>query len=223
MNIIIKFPTRNRPDKFKEIFELYQSYLSKKHNVKFIVSMDSDDIKMNNDDIRNFLKKYENTEFYYGNSKSKVEAINADLNNLNNFDILILASDDMIPRQKYYDEIISNYMIQEFPDTDGVLAFKDGRRNDDLITFTIMGKKYFDRFNYIYNPAYTSVFCDNEFTDVAKLLNKVKYYDIVMFEHGWANYVGYDELMQRNENPLLYNKDHAIYLYRRGKNYNLKD
>jgi hypothetical protein len=134
----------------------------------------------------------------------------------------MLASDDMIPQCKDYDDIVAQSIQHDFPDTDGVLAFKDGRRPDDLITFTIVGRKYFERFGYLYNPAYTSVFCDNEFTEVAKMLGKVKYYDLVLFVHGWANYVGFDELMQRNENPTLYHKDHAVYLFRKGRNFGLK-
>jgi hypothetical protein len=56
---------------------------------------------------------------------------------------------------------------------------------------------------------------------VAKLLNKVTYYDIVLFVHGWSNYVGYDELMRRNEDPMMYSRDHATYLFRKSRNYNL--
>ena len=222
MNIIVKFPTRNRPEKFREVFQRYHTFLSGKHNVRFVVSMDQDDAKMNTQEIKTFLDGYTNVSYFYGNSSSKIEAINANLDNLGEFDVILLASDDMIPNQNGYDDIIANAMIESFPDTDGVLGFKDGRRPDDLITFTIMGRKYFDRFGYLYNPAYTSVFCDNEFTEVAKILNRVRYYDTVLFVHGWANYVGFDELMQRNENPMLYSKDHATYLFRKSRKFDLK-
>jgi hypothetical protein len=75
MNILIKFPTRNRPEKFIQIFLKYQHMLSGNHTVKFIVSMDLDDPTMNNDRIRKFLGNQKNVSYFYGNSKSKIEAI----------------------------------------------------------------------------------------------------------------------------------------------------
>jgi hypothetical protein len=221
VNITIKFPTRNRPEKFREVFEIYQSYLSGKHAVRFVVSMDEDDPKMNTDEIRAYLSSFGNVVISYGHSKTKIQAVNADLDRLGEFDILLLASDDMIPQQKSYDDLIAVAMTESFPDLDGVLAYKDGRRGDKLITFNILGRKYFDRFGYLYHPSYQSVYADNEFTDVAVALNRVRWYDTVMFAHGWADYVGYDELMQRNEDRTTYNRDHANYLFRKSRNFGI--
>jgi len=219
MKIVIKFPTRNRPQKFLEVFHRYQEYLSGKHDVRFIVSIDDDDATMT-DEVIGEIMKYTNVSVHRGNSKSKIEAINADLDKLPvNFDVVLLASDDMIPQLRNYDDRIAENMLEYFPDYDGVLAYKDGRRGDDLITFTIMGRKYYERFGYLYNPIYKSVYSDNEFTDVAKQLNKVKYFDTLMFAHGWADYVGWDELMKRNEDRNLYMRDQGIYNYRKSRGF----
>ena len=99
------------------------------------------------------------------------------------FDIVLLASDDMVPQIKGFDTIIKEKMLSNYPDTDGVLWFNDGYKGDTLNTLCILGKKYYDRFNYIYNPEYKSVWCDNEFMDVSKLLNKVTYFDITIIRH----------------------------------------
>ena len=211
MNILIKFPTRNRPQKFTQLFLKYKHMLSGKHNVYFIVSMDLDDPTMNNDKIRKFLDNQTNVSYFYGNSKTKIEAINADMYNLGNADVIMLASDDMIPMQVDYDDIVATDMARNFPDLDGVLHYNDGRQGENLNTFCIMGRKYYDRFGYIYHPTYKSVYADNEFTSVSRGLNKVRYSPIVLFQHGWINFVGRDALVERNESPEYYRVDKENY------------
>ena len=42
-DIVIKMATRERPDKFKKTLQKHIDYLSGKHNVRFIITMDEDD------------------------------------------------------------------------------------------------------------------------------------------------------------------------------------
>ena len=183
--------------------------------------MDEDDPKMYCDRIKKFLGYQKNVDFYYGHSKTKIEAVNADLEKAPNFDILLLASDDMIPKQVNYDQYIVNAYSESFPDLDGVVHFNDGRQGPNLNTFCIMGKPYFNRFGYIYHPSYKSVFCDNEFTDVSRLLGRSKYYDNILFFHGWIQFTGMDELMIRNENRELYDIDSKNYQERKARKFDL--
>ena len=219
--ILIKFPTRNRPQKFKETFLKYNFMKSGNHEVNFLISMDIDDDSMNNENVRKFLNSYSNVKYYYGNSKTKIEAINADLDKIEGFDIMLLASDDMIPQKVNYDSYICDLFDKHFPDYDGVIHQNDGRQGQRLNTFCILGKKYFDRFGYIYHPSYKSVFCDNEFMIVSQKLNKVIYTPEILFYHGWTNYVGYDALMQRNENRENYIVDEKNYMERLNRNFDL--
>ena len=93
--ILIKFPTRGRPERFKNTLEKYINFLSGKHDVKFIFTFDEDDVKMNCDEIRDYLDNLNvQNKYFYGNSKTKIEAINANLEN-EDFDILILAADGL--------------------------------------------------------------------------------------------------------------------------------
>lgn len=223
MNFVIKFPTRNRPQKFIQNFLRYQHMRSDLHRVSFVVSMDEDDLTMNTDKIKFFLGQHQNAVYRYGKSKTKIEAINADLDLLpKDFDVLLLASDDMIPVGTNYDDVIYREMREHFPDLDGVLHFNDGRVGEHLNTFCIMGRKYYERFDYIYHPSYVSVFCDNEFTDVSRILNKVKYSNHCLFHHGWVQHVGFDALAQRNENPSNYAVDGANYASRKSRNFDLR-
>jgi hypothetical protein len=74
-------------------------------------------------------------------------------------------------------------MKENYPDTDGVLWFNDGHQGNKLNTLCILGKKYYKRFNYIYQPEYKSLWADNEFTDVANLLEKQTYFSEVIIKH----------------------------------------
>ena len=56
MKLVIKFPTRSRPHKFKPLLDKYIDFLSGKHDVRFVITMDEDDETMNNDDIKSSLK-----------------------------------------------------------------------------------------------------------------------------------------------------------------------
>lgn len=217
--ILCKFPSRSRPDKFKEVFSLYKNMASGKHELTFVLSFDSDDQSMNNDDMKKWLSEQgENVHWFYGNSTSKISAVNADMDRGWEFDILLLASDDMIPVKPGYDDTIVKDMEKNFPDFDGVLHYNDGLRGDKLNTLCILGKPYFDRFGYIYHPSYTSVFADNEFTEVSNALGKAKYIDRVIIQHRWMEQ-GKDALYQRNENPYFYQKDYIVYSLRKSRGF----
>ena len=67
--LIIKFPTRNRPEKFKQVLQLYIDGLSNKHEVKFVITMDNDDLSMNNEDMKSWLDALPvNIKYNYGKS-----------------------------------------------------------------------------------------------------------------------------------------------------------
>ena len=221
MKLLIKCPTRGRKNKFLQTLKKYQDSLSQKNDVHFLVSMDEDDTEMNNDIVRAVLSSYKNLQFHYSPSVSKVEAVNRDMDKISNWDIVLLASDDMIPQVVGFDEIIINKMKEFYPDTDGVLFFNDGYMKDKLNTLCILGKNYYDRFGYIYNPEYKSVYCDNEFMEVANILNKQTYIDeiIIKHEHPDWGFGKRDKIHQENFNNL--NFDMTLYNKRKENNFYL--
>lgn len=188
MRILIKFPSRGRPDQFKTVLKKYIDYLSGNHSVKFLFSFDVDDSTMNNSDIRKYLSdlKIENEHFYENNS-NKIQAINANMEN-QVFDILILASDDMIPVTKNYDDEIVKKFEKSGLGLDCMLHTHSPRWADLLDINCIMGWDYYKRFNYIYHPAYKSIFSDNEYTDVSKILKRnVFTQNFSPFRHEWKS------------------------------------
>lgn len=221
-NILIKFPTRERPERFFNQLDLYQGLLSGKNHTQFLVSIDADDTSMNNPQVIANLKQYPNTTFYIGQRTTKMGAINRDVEKHLNFDILLLASDDMTPIQQDYDQVIVNTFKKHFPNLDGTLHFNDGHVGKVLNTFPIMGKKYYNRFGYIYHPDYISIECDREYTLVSKLLNKVVYLEQVLFRHDHPLYGNTkDALFLINETPKKHRHDRQVYQKRMKSNFDL--
>jgi hypothetical protein len=225
MEILIKIPTRGRPEQFFSMLELYIRNLVDKIGVRFLVTIDEDDESMNNDMVMRYFSSY--IEHYgveidvmVGVSKNKIHAINRDLDSYpKKWDILILTSDDMLPIFEGYDEIIRRDMRLNFSDTDGILYYPDGYTN--LNTLPILGRKYYERFNYIYNPAYRSFFPDNEFHEVADLLGKQYHGGIVMFshEHPANTGKGWDEVYEKNN--TTWEEDKLTYIKRRKRGFDL--
>lgn len=223
--LVIKFPTRNRPEKFKSIFSRYLTFLSGRHDVRFILTMDEDDATMNNSEMRQWIDtqaKNAQIEYFYGQSKSKIEACNANLEGVEG-DVLMLASDDMIPVQMGYDEVIAQVYKQEFPDYDGAIKFWDGLRpkEDPLMTLTVMGFPLYKQFGYIYNPEYKSLYCDNEQTQVCAALGKLRRCDICIVQHQWTG-KPWDALHARNENAEMYRVDGETFKRRAANKFDME-
>lgn len=184
--------------------------------------MDKDDSKMNNSEMIQWLKDFGRTaqiQYFYGNSKTKIEAVNANLENIDG-DVLLVASDDMIPIQKNYDEIIFQCFKQEFPCFDGAIKFWDGFRNkeDYLMTLTVIGFSLYKKLGHIYNPIYKSVYADDELTRICMKLGKLKRCDMCIIQHQWVPFP-WDELHARNENKEMYKIDGETFKRRLSSNF----
>lgn len=227
MNLLIKFPTRQRKDKFFQSMDQLLSNLACPEQVSFLLSLDNDDEQMNSEEVKDQIRFY--SEFYdipisvfYGYSMHKIHACNRDLSSYQNpWDILLLFSDDMVPRVVGFDKYIIDMFEKEIPDTDGVLYAPDGFT--PLNTLCILGRKYYERFNYIYYPEYVNFFCDNEFMEVSQLLKKEYAIPKVLFshEHPCNTGKGWDSLYERNNST--WNKDQALYSSRREKLFNIQE
>lgn len=219
--LLIKIPTRSRPERFFATLNKHYELLSGEVDYHFLITCDSDDATMNRPEIIERLKAYPNLSFSYSINSCKVAAYNRDITYDTPFDIVLISSDDMIPQVVGYDKIIVDTMVQAFPDFDGVLNFHDGAQGAKLNTFPVMGKRYFDRFGYIYHPNYQSLFCDNELTHVSRMLDKEKIcaQALMLHMHPCNNLAAWDALYIRNEN--LQERDRVVYLARKARLFDL--
>ena len=221
MKLLIKFPTRNRKNKFFKVLRQYQNLCEDLDNTYFLITLDNDDESMNSSDVEDIFNTFKNVKVIYGTSNSKIHAVNRDIELVNDWDIVLLASDDMTPKVKGYDNIIRNKMKEFYSDTDGILCFNDGFQGEKLNTLCILGKKYYKRFNYIYHPDYKSCWSDNEFMEVGKILKKQTYIDSVIIKHehpDWG-YGNRDQIHTNNINDYQY--DLGVYNRRKEINFEL--
>ena len=190
MNILVKWPTRGRVNMFFQTLAQWRALESRRHQVVYLIAIDADDAAMNNPVILQRLAQMPDVHYRIGPAgRSKIDACNSDLADAAGLigmepDVLILASDDMIPQAGHWDDIIAATMRQQFPAMDGALHFDDGYIGSNrLITLSIMGWNLYRRIGYAYHPAYRSMFCDNEFTDVVRHIGKYHYESRVLFRH----------------------------------------
>ena len=218
MQLLVKFPTRSRPQKFLDTFKAYVDN-STTGDVRYLITIDNDDETMNN---REMIEAISNpiTEVIVGRSVSKINAVNRDMEQSGEWDILVLASDDMVPVKRGWDALIQFAFTKYFPDTDGVIHFSDG--HTPLNTQCILGRKYWNRFGYIYHNSYKSLWCDNEFQQVSWRLDKCVFINECIIEHQhYSNgYGSPDGLMRSTE--ALYNVDRRNYERRKMANFGLR-
>ena len=105
MRILLKCPTRSRPAQFTSVLQKYITLANRLDLLGVCVSCDLDDTSMTSVDIQHTIKNITHvvdwSEIYYGNNKSKIEAVNADIQNVPwTWDIVVIVSDDMVPQIK---------------------------------------------------------------------------------------------------------------------------
>lgn len=239
--LLVKFATRGRPKQFYKVFREYVELLSGRNHVTFLVSIDVDDEDMPLAEVTKKLEKYIQDGGYVegspgqesvyrdwsvkiqiecSTSTGKINAINRDMDKAPEFDVLLLASDDMIPQEPGYDSVILQAMEKHFPSNDGVLWFNDGYVGKRLNTLVCMGKKYYNRFGHIYHPDYTALWCDNDFMRVANMLGRQVYIDwtIIKHEHP-ANTAAVQSDPLYDLNDKWYPRDQAVFEKRKGVNF----
>ena len=182
MRIVYKFPCRFRKEKmFKTIDNIFS--LARTDDWEIVLTLDSDDPELYNEEVIERVSNYGGkVKPMYGLSKNKIFAVNRNINQLGNYDVLILQSDDQQWQKEGFDEQIISDVLMYAPDLDFFFHYPDGAQKNTC-TLSIIGRKYLERTNYIYHPDYANVYCDNEATDVAKILGKYRFIDKHLYEH----------------------------------------
>lgn len=223
MRILLKCPTRSRPERVVETLRAYVYRARDRSNIGIALSCDDDDTSMKQHsvlrDINGLLSQVGWNQIFYSPNKTKIEACNANMDEIDyDWDVVVLVSDDMVPTIGGWDETIRMYMKCYFPDTNGILWVNDGYQKDKLNTLCIYGRKFYESQGYIYHPDYKSLFCDTELTDHcrAHLAPICKYipYTIIRHEHPGT---GFKEKMDPlyAKNQRYWNEDLRTYVHRK--------
>lgn len=208
MRLLIKLPSRERVEKFFAALDNITNNI-RTDNYEILASLDIDDGVMTTEGVKAALQQYPKVTAVWGTSKTKVEAVNADIWMIKGWAIIIVVSDDMFFTKKHFDDNI----FKAADGFSGLIHFPDGHANERLCTLPIMTKDYYDLFGYIYHPDFKSVYCDNFQQDVAIKLGKYKFVNenIVQHQNPIWGYGQPDALFRRNENPANYKIDEETY------------
>lgn len=218
--ILFKYTSRSRPDLFlRGLSSIFSNCESP--NFMVLCSLDLDDETL--PEYKSAIKEFplSHIKVVYGNSKNKVDAINRDLNSYKGrWDILVNMSDDMIFTEHGFDEEIRSAFGT---DLDQFIHFNDGIQFANLCSMTIEGLPYYRRFNYIYNPAYVSLWCDVEAQEVAQALKKYTYMgdDVCILKHlhPSAGLAEVDDQYKMTEDKAIWESDKNLYLIRKASNF----
>ena len=200
MKFLYVFASRSRPDKF--IAGIENIYInSRNKDFTIIASLDTDDTTMNNERIIEKMKLYDKLYPVWGTSKNKITAINRAMCVSPEYDVLINFSDDMVFIANGYDITIEEDISRWFPEGDCLLHYPDQNQGENCMTMSIMDKKYYERFGYIYYPGYESLECDVEAMEVGKLLGRYKFINKRIFNHYHPSFgqTPYDNQYDRTE------------------------
>lgn len=220
MNILLKYPTRGRPQLFLQTLQGWLSRAAAPTELRVLVSYDVDDAIMTDEVVAAAKALHPAVTAVRGASKPKIEACNADLPTYAEpWDVVLLVSDDMFCCRDGWDDVIREHMSQRFPDTDGALWFHDGRQRRGN-TLECVGRKRYEHFGYLYHPSYVSFFCDDESTTVGLRDSKLHFVEpgICMHEHpSMGGQLRVDATYLRN-NPWMW-RDYKTFVARKAQGF----
>jgi aspartyl-tRNA synthetase len=167
--ISVIHPSRSRIKQSKKTTYDWRWFAGHK-DFELIVSCDLDDPELEE------YKKWYDGNILVSENKSSVEAIN-NAAKIAKGDILIVVSDDTSCCDLWDTALLK---IVEGK-TDWILKTQDGIQ-PWIITMPIMDRAYYNRFGYIYNPAYKHLFADTELTCVSDITGR-KITSNLLFPH----------------------------------------
>lgn len=183
--LLLRMPTRARPAQALQVLAAYRE-LAESH-VAIEVVIDSDDETCNN---TQFLQRLYDLDckITIGQHQSKIAAVNA--GRVDDWAIMALVSDDMVPVSRGYDRRIVEVMNEHFPLLDGLIYFNDGYNKEHvregkpvLCTLPIFGRHLYDQFGYVYYPEYGSIYSDDEQTELLHAMRRAVFVDELLIEH----------------------------------------
>ena len=100
--ILFNYTTRSRPANFFRGLRSIENNCTTPYKV--LVSIDEDDYTMNNEDVKRMLLNFKNIVLCIGTSKNKIDAINRDMDLVEQWwDVLVNVSDDQVFIKKDFD------------------------------------------------------------------------------------------------------------------------
>lgn len=214
--ILVKYASRGRPGRFFDGMDSIYNNCALKDAIRVLITLDEDDVTMNNDVVRNRIKEYPNTHVIFGKSENKIHATNRDMDLLpeewRDWQIIANFSDDQRFNIYGWETMIMVDFNSVSPDFSHFMAYLDQDTRGALSTLYIAGRKWYDQFGFIYDPQFKSLFCDNLVEDAAKHLGKYHFTGYCIYQHLNPAYghLPEDELF-RSQQDIGWDVDQKLY------------
>jgi hypothetical protein len=215
MKITILHPSRSRPQQAAKTAKAWLSSAKDIENVDYLICVDEDERHWHEyDELTDKL----NISVCTNANKSAIEAINYGASLLDEYDLLIVVSDDFNTPPYHWDEALRTALAGK---SDYLVKTNDGLQ-PWIITLPIMDRVYYERFGYVYHPDYQHMFCDTEMTHVGHMLGKVIELPIVIKHNHYA--AGLSKKDAINEkNDATWNQGEKVYLDNLMRNFDIPD
>lgn len=219
MRISLIHPSRSRPQQAAATAKAWLSSAKDRDNIQYVLSIDSDDAALPYyDDLFYKILNTKDDECLCLSNKSAIEAINQAARIHGKGDLFVIISDDFSTPPYHWDEALrvalkgkSDYLVKT---QDGLQPW--------IITLPIMDRVYYERFGYVYNPAFVHLFCDTEMTHVGHMLGKVIELPLLIKHNHYA--AGLSQKDAINEkNDATWNQGEKVYLDNLMRNFDIPD
>lgn len=220
MKISLIHPSRSRPEM---AIKTAEKWLDNADNeIEYILLLDKDDYQQY---VPHYQSLYQNKKhkFWVAEPKEHGSAINAinygaeiAFRGNNGADICIVVSDDTDCFKGWDTDLIKSLEGK----SDFSVKTNDGIQKT-LITMPCVDREYYNRFGYIYEPAYSHMFVDQEFTAVGMMLDKVIKLDLE-FKHLHYSVGGMEKDEINIKNNATWQQGERLFKERLKSNFGLK-
>jgi hypothetical protein len=220
VKILIQYPSRQRAYRFAEGLFTIRGLSVIKDEIIVNVVLDNDDPQLT--DYVDILKRIDDIPILisFGKSESKIDAINRPLPPID-WDILLTFSDDMRFMVYGWDVHVREHFKNKT--LDRFVHFFEKHSGNRVSVMDVVGRTYYERDGFIYNPVYLSLFCDEEKTEIARLRGCYVFDSQPIFEHANAAVTGVgikdEQLIEQQK--LGWSIDQATFLKRKEINFGL--
>lgn len=208
-------PTRGRPAPAWECMNLWKDRMSSHNKLEYIISLDRDDA----DKYQPILKHQQDfpLKVVTWDNPTMVAALNRGAKFATG-DVLIYVSDDFECPDNWDLKIQSAVGSK----IDWVLFVRDGLQ-EETQTISILSRKYYEHFGYMYYPEYISMWADPDFTQTAIRMGKVIDGKHLTFKHNHYS-VGKapnDETYQRQNSSKAWVHGETLFNKRKAENFGI--
>jgi hypothetical protein len=213
--ISVIHPSRGRSKRALNAYKNAINNAFDSSKIEYILSVEPDMFC----DYHNVFNSSIRNNFIYVSKENKtaIEAINSGAKEAK-ANILMVLSDD-------FDDMPLNWdlMILEAVKDKKFWVLKTFDKTQEwIITMPIMDRAFYNKFGYIYNPAYTHMFCYTELSSICDMLDCVITRNDIVFPHNhYTNGFEKDEINTKND--LSWKQGESMYFKRMKENFGLNE